>query len=261
MFHLQLSNTCQALLGGFFLLLSSFTFAEEAPMNSLANPDAIRILLSPQVETVLVSQMMGNIAELNASLGAEVTKGQTLITFNCSEANARLQIAQAEYDSAKENMAVKNNLRQLDAAGEYEVAIARAELRRAESTVALNQAKMEHCVVKAPFSGRIVKVHVKPFQGINSGQILLEIVSRGPLKIRLNVPSKLLSQVQLGSVFSIDVNETRQSYEAKITAINGRVDAVSHSVEMEGRLNKVVEDLLPGMSGVARFDQFLEESL
>lgn len=225
----------------------------------LSDPNAIRILLSPQLETVLVSQMMGHVAQLDASLGAEVTKGQTLVTFDCAEANARMRIAQAERDSAKENMSVKNNLLRLDAAGEFEVAIARAELRRADSTVELNRAQMAHCKVQAPFAGRVVKVHIKPFQGVNAGETLLELVSSGPLKIRLNVPSTLLRDVQVGSAFTVDINETGRSYAAKITAINARIDAVSHSVEMEGHLDEVSAELLPGMSGVARFAQAVTE--
>jgi len=269
----------QVLLGAFLLFTANFTWAEETPASELnqvvdeaswqpeihmpaaqlSDPNAIRILLSPQLETVLVSQMMGHISELDASLGAEVKKGQTLIAFDCAEANARMRIAQAERDSAKENMAVKNNLLRLDAAGAFEVAIARAELRRADSTVELNRAQMQHCKVQAPFAGRVVKVHVKPFQGVNSGETLLELVSSGPLKIRLNVPSTLLRDVQLGSPFTVDINETGRSYAAKITAINARIDAVSHSVEMEGHLDEVIAELLPGMSGVARFSQAVTE--
>lgn len=225
----------------------------------MGDPNAIRILLSPQLETVLVSQMMGHVDELNASLGAEVKKGQTLIAFNCSEANARMRIAQAERESANQNMSVKNNLRRLDAAGEYEVAIARAELRRADASVELHRAQMAHCKVLAPFDGRVVKVHVKPYQGVNSGEGLLELVSSGPLKIRLNVPSTLLRDMQLGTPFSVGVNETGRTYTATITAINGRIDAVSHSVEMEGRLDETAAELLPGMSGVAVFTHRTQE--
>lgn len=261
----------QALLGAFLLLTSSFVWADTAITQAsdpdttqlsavqLSDPNAIRVLLSSQLETVLVAQMAGHIDELNVSLGSEVTKGQPLVVFNCAESNARMRIAQAERDSAREGMAVKNNLRRLDAAGEFEVAIARAELRRADSTVALNQAQLAYCKVLAPFSGRVVKVHVKPHQGVNSGDTLLELVSSEPVKIRLNVPSMLLREVQVDSPFTVSVNETGRPYAAKITAINARIDAVSHSVEMEGRFDEDVAELLPGMSGVARFEPVTQE--
>ncbi|WXL25521.1 efflux RND transporter periplasmic adaptor subunit [Ectopseudomonas mendocina] len=233
--------------------VASHSWAQNDADAVLADPNAIRVLLSAQTETTLVAQMMGQIATLNASLGATVKKGQTLVGFDCAEAQARLKMAQAERDSAKETLSVKDNLRKLDAAGDLEVSLARTELRRSEAAVAMSTAQMAHCTVLAPFDGRVVKTHVKPYQGVNVGAPLVELVSSGALKIRLNVPSRLLSEINPGTPFSVEIDETGRSYSAKVTAINGRVDAVAQTIELEGRLDEVSAELLPGMSGVARF--------
>ena len=58
-----------------------------------ADPNAIRVLLAPELETTLVAQMVGRISTLNGSLGARVTKGRTIVSFDCSEASARLHMA------------------------------------------------------------------------------------------------------------------------------------------------------------------------
>ena len=51
-----------------------------APAGAVAvDPNAIRVLLSPELETTLVSQMVGRIVTLNASLGARVVKGRTVV--------------------------------------------------------------------------------------------------------------------------------------------------------------------------------------
>jgi membrane fusion protein (multidrug efflux system) len=240
------------------LLLAMFGGAPAAWAQSpssavLSNPDAIRVLLSAQTETTLVAQMMGQIETLNASLGGAVKKGQTLVAFDCAEAQARLHMAQAERDSAQETLSVKSNLRKLDAAGDLEVSLARTELRRSEAAVAMGNAQAAQCKVLAPFDGRVVKTHVKPFQGVNAGAPLLELVSSGALKIRLNVPSRLLAEIKPGTPFSVEIDEIGRSYSAQVTAINGRVDAVAQTIELEGRLDEVAAELLPGMSGVARF--------
>ena len=75
------------------------------------DPQAIRVLLSPELETVLASQMLGRIANVQAGLGEKVAKGKTLISFDCSEANARQRMAQAEYANAKETLDAKERLR------------------------------------------------------------------------------------------------------------------------------------------------------
>ena len=244
------------------LLAGGLAQAEEPPLSeaatastsmAMADPDAIRVLLSPELETTLVAQMTGRIAKLDASLGAEVRKGHTLLAFDCAEAAARLKMAQAEFDSARETLAVKNNLRKLDAAGDLEVSLAHADSRRTEAAVALNRAQVAQCTVQAPFSGRLVRLHVKPYQGVGVGAPLFELISDGPIKLRLNVPSRLLRTLQVGAPLEVEIDETGRRYPAKVSAINGRVDAVAQTVELEARLDAEAAELLPGMSGVARF--------
>lgn len=229
------------------------TSTDLLPELNTMDPEAIRILLSPALDTTLVAQMMARIESLNVSLGSAIEEGDTLVQFDCIEAQARLDMAQAEYDGARQNLAVKNNLRKLDAAGDAEVAIASAEARRTKAAVNLSEAQLSLCEVKAPFSGRVAKIYVKPFQGVNSGDPLLEIVSDGPLKIRLNVPSTMLKNLQTGTAFNVHIHETDKTYPATVTAINSRIDAVARTIELEGELNHSYIELLPGMSGIAQF--------
>lgn len=233
--------------------VSSHTTAGLDPAAAFSDPNAIRVLLSPDLDTTLVSQMAGQIASLNAGLGSEVKKDEVLVALDCSEAQARLRMAQAEYGAANETLKVKQNLRKLDAAGDLEVNQARAELNRAGAAVSLGRAQTAHCQVKAPFDGRVVKTLVKQHQGVNAGEPLLELVSSGPLKIRLNVPSSMLRHLRIGSPFEVTIAETGQNYSASVSAINARIDAVAQTIELEGKLDEAYAELLPGMSGVARF--------
>lgn len=220
---------------------------------SQPDPHAIRVLLSPELETVLASQMLGIISHLNVSLGARVNKGQTVLSFDCSEAAAKQRMAQAEYANAKESLDVKERLRKLDAAGDTEVQLARTLADKAKAAISLTQVQMSQCVVKAPFSGHVVKLHVKPAQGVNVGVPLIEMVSDGPLKLRLNVPSRWLHALKVGTSFEVAIDETRKTYPAKVSAINARVDAVAQTVELEARIDGKHAELLAGMSGIARF--------
>ena len=201
----------------------------------------------------MVAPMVGRISALNASLGARVAKGRTIASFDCSEAGARLQMAQAEYAGAKETLDVKNRLLKLEAAGESEVLLASAAADKANAAIRLSRAQVGQCSVVAPFTGRIVRVHVKTYQGVNVGSPLVEMVSEGPLKVRLNAPSRLLRTLREGTPFSVEIDETGKTYQAKVTAINARVDAVAQTVELEGRIEGKNPELLGGMTGLARF--------
>lgn len=224
-----------------------------AAASVVADPNAIRVQLSPELETTLVSQMVGRISRLDASLGSRVVKGRTVVMLDCSEAHARLQIAQAEHAGAAETLDVKRRLQHLEAAGDSEVKLAQSAVNRADGSIALSRAQIRQCNVVAPFSGHVVRIHVKPFQGVNVGTPLVELVSDGPLKVRLNVPSNLLPHLEVGTPFEVAIDETGKTYPAKVTAINARVDAVAQTVEMEGRIDDKPQELLAGMTGIAHF--------
>lgn len=224
----------------------------DAPAGGEPGP---RVLLIPQRETTLVAQILARVDRLGGELGSAFREGQPLVEFDCVEHQARLKMSDAEFNSAREQLDAKKRLQKLDAAGEVEVALAAAAVEKARAQTDLSKAQLRQCTVYAPFAGRIVKLHVRQYQGVNVGQPLMEIVSSGPLKVRLNAPSKWLSWVKPGTAFEVRIDETGRSYPAVVSAINGRVDAVSQSVEIEGRVNGAYADLLAGMSGIARFAQ------
>lgn len=228
--------------------------AKAAPARTPStDPDAIRIVLAPELETTLVAQMPGRIESIAATLGSRVSKGRAIVQMDCAEADARRRMADADLAAAVEALDTKRKLKEMDAAGDMELKLARATADKARGAVALARSQAGYCTVNAPFNGRVAKLYVKPHQGVSAGAPLLDVVSDGPLKLRVNVPSTYLRQIKEGSVFEVAVLETGRTYPARVTAINSRVDAVSQTVEIEGRLQGTPAELLAGMSGVARF--------
>ncbi len=236
----------------------SAPLAQAAPAKAAAsNPDAaaqsVRVLLAPETETVLLSQIVGRIVNLNGSLGSRVRKGQLIIGMDCSESAAKLKMSQAELASARETYDSKVRLKGLDAAGDIEVSLAAAAVSRAGGQIEMTRAQIQNCSVVAPFSGRIARLHVKPHQGVNIGQPLLDLVGEGEPRLRLNVPSRWLRTMKVGTPFMVEIDETGKTYQAAVTAINARVDAIAQTIEIEARVTGRFAELLPGMSGTARF--------
>lgn len=238
------------------LLAAAATAAAAAAVPASAatdDPGAIRVLLVARMETTLSSQMSGTIGELQAELGQKVAKNALLAQFNCTETQARAKVAGAELNMARQNLDAKQNLKKLNAAGDLEVLMATTEVEKTEGALTLARTQAGYCQVRAPFGGRIAKVLAKPHQTVSAGTPMFDLVSDGPLKVRLNVPSTLLSRLKPGTPVAISIHETGKSYPAQVSAINARVDAVAQSVELEARLNAEHPELMPGMSGIARF--------
>ncbi|MCY1404095.1 multidrug resistance protein MdtN [compost metagenome] len=228
--------------------------AEEAPPAPAADEaSTIRVLLAPELETTLSSQMAGTLTELRGSFGQSVAKAAPLARFNCSEADARSKVTSAELAMARQNLEAKKNLRKLDAVGDLEVSMANTEVQKADGARAMAAAQSGYCQVLAPFAGRVAKVYVKPYQTVSAGTPLFDLVSDGALKVRLNVPSTLLKTLKKGMPLEVTILETGKQYPAHVSVVNSRVDAVAQTVELEAQLDAKYPELIAGMSGTARF--------
>ena len=219
---------------------------KEEPRN-----ESIRVLLVPEQETTLSSPVAARIKVLHVSLGSAFSAGQTLIGFDCEEQVARLNMAKAELAAAVETHEAKVRMQGLNQASDVEVALAASAVEKARAQTMLYQVQVKQCSVTAPWGGRVSKVHIRTHMSVTPGQPLVDLVKYGPLKLRLNVPSRALAQMKMGQLFNVTIEETGKTYQARVVVINSRVDSVSQTIELEANMTKVYPELLAGMSGTA----------
>lgn len=214
--------------------------------------DPVRVLLVADRETTLSSTIAAKITMLNASIGMAFKAGQTLVGFDCRDVLARLNMARAELAGAMETHEAKIRMQGLGQAGDVEVALAASAADKARAQVELQQAQVAQCTVTAPWPGRVAKVYVSSYMSVTPGQPLLDLVKSGPLRMKLNWPSRKLGQISIGTLLDVSIDETGKAYKARVVHINSRVDAVSQTVEVEAVMVRDHPELLPGMSGTMK---------
>ncbi len=212
----------------------------------------ISVLVQAGEETTLSSQMAGKIRKINVGLGDGVEKGAVLIEFDCSEQEAQLQAANAEYRGARDTHLSRMRLQALGAAGELEVSLAASAADKARSQIFLRESQLAYCRVDAPFSGRVAKMRVKVAESVPPGQALIELVNPASLKAQMFVPSTWSRWIKQGTVFQVRMGDGRY-YRARVSKINPRVEGVSQQLEVESRFDGNAASLLPGMVGTATF--------
>lgn len=215
--------------------------------------ESVRVLVLPAGETVLASPVPGRIAKLHVGLGMPFKQGEVLVSMDCDEPQARLAMAKADQSAATDQYEAKLRMQGLEQASDVEVALAASSVAKTKAQVELYKYQISQCSIRAPWDGRTAKLHVRSFMTVNAGQPLLDLVRSGLLLMKLNVPSAWISKVKMGHKFDVTIDETGQTYAAQVHRINGRVDPVSQTIELEATMTKAYPDLLPGMSGVAKF--------
>jgi RND family efflux transporter MFP subunit len=206
-------------------------------------------------EGTLSSQMAGRIRTIKVGLGDGFKKGAALIEFDCSEQRAQLQAADAEWRGARETHLARMRLQALGAAGELEVTLAAAAADRARGQVDYRRAQMAYCRVAAPYGGNVARLRVKVAESVPAGQPLIDVVNTSVLKAQMFVPAAWVAWLKPGARLTIHVKEIGQSFPARVSRLNSRVDGVSQQLEVEARVDKGQGDLLPGMVGTAVFEQ------
>lgn len=214
---------------------------------------SVRVLVLPAGETVLASPVPGRISKLHVGLGMAFRQGDVLVSMDCDEPQARLAMAKADQSAATDQYEAKLRMQGLEQASDVEVALAASSVAKTKAQVELYKYQISQCSIRAPWDGRTAKLHVRSFMTVNAGQPLLDLVRSGLLLMKLNVPSAWIPSLKMGQKFDVTIDETGQTYAAQVHRINGRVDPVSQTIELEATMTKAYPDLLPGMSGVAKF--------
>ncbi|MEJ0072242.1 MAG: efflux RND transporter periplasmic adaptor subunit [Pseudomonadota bacterium] len=218
-------------------------------------PDAtihdIRVQIVAKTSAVIGAPMAGRLTQFPLRDGDRFTQGQPLAQFVCVEQEAMLTRARALAEGKRHIFETQQKLHKLGTSSELDFQVAEAELHEAEAGVAVTRAVIQNCAVAAPFAGRVANIMARNHQFVAIGAPLLEILSDRELEIELILPSRWLGWLGVGTKFDLTVDELSRSFHAELTRISGKVDAVSRSIKVYGRILDPSDALLPGMSGRA----------
>lgn len=213
----------------------------------------LRALVTPSREAVISGEIEGRIISVEPGDGEAFKKDEILVKFDCTLPSSALAEARAELKAAQATMATKAKLDRLGSISGLEVELARAGVEKAEASVQAAQWRVRQCTIRAPYDGRVVKRLANAHEVATAGQKLIEIVSSQEPEVRVLVPSNWSAQIKSGDAFSVTLEETGRTYDARVIAMGARIDPASQSVEVRGVILKPDAAIVIGMSGTARF--------
>lgn len=221
--------------------------------NATTWPD-IRVQVVSRTSTTISAPMAGQLDAFPLRDGDSFEKGTVLARFVCAEQEGALAHARAVLEEKREVLATNHKLRELGTGSGLDYHVAVAQVAEATADVQTATALVDDCTVKAPFAGRVGSVAAHDYQYLGVGAPLLDILEDHALQLELIVPSRWLVWLKPGANFSVTIDETGRTYQAELTRLSARVDAVSQSIKAYGKLINAPPDLLPGMSGRATFN-------
>ena len=240
----------------FVLLITSETEAD--PNVGGLGSWQVRALLVSSRSAEISGEIDGKILTMPTRLGMRFRRGKRLVQFDCALYKARFAEARADFAGAKSRLEAKQGLSVLKAAGKLELEIASAEFHSAEAKVQSAKAYVSRCQIPAPFNGVVVALHAKPHETVAPGEPLIEILDDSILQLDLVVSSSWLRWLKAGTKLSMHVDEISADLSATVVAINGRIDAVSQTINLIAEIEGEHSGLIAGMSGTATFSPPVE---
>ncbi len=210
-------------------------------------------LIEPTRKAVLSAQIASRIIEITVDEGDTFKAKQTLVRFDCALPRAKMRRAEAVLNVAKKHHRANQRMAELSGISELEVILSEAKVKKARAELGIIAVEVDRCRIRAPFSGRVVKRHVDPFDSVDTEDPLLAIREDGPLRTRLVVPAAWIGWLKVGQPFEVRVAETGKTYPARVEALAANVDPGSQTLSVRGAILGRFPELLPGLGGSARF--------
>lgn len=212
-----------------------------------------RGVVLPNATNTLAVDLVARVTQIPFRDGQRFRQGDTLVAFNCSRYLAQHKAAKANHKAEEALFRQAKTLKNFNAGGATAVSVSAAKAERAAAEAEAIAITVKQCEIKAPYSGRIVERLVEPFDLPSANEPLLKIVDDSRLEIELLVPSQWLQWIEAGSEFEFVIEEAGATFPCKVTQIAAIVDPVSQTIKISGEFVEEPKDVLPGMSGLARF--------
>ena len=193
-------------------------------------------------------EIAGTVKALQFESGQKVTAGQLLLQLDSDVEKALLGTAEAELGLAKIEHGRGSQLVGSQAISKGDFDRLAAQLKKAYASVAQLNAALAKKSILAPFSGTIGIRQVDVGDYLASGTMIATLQNLSSLYVDFYVPEQAVPKLAVGQIAQVTVAAyPAQIFEAKISAINPKVDDATRNILVRATLPNPGGELLPGM--------------
>lgn len=197
----------------------------------------------------LRNELSGTVSEVRLKPGQIVEEGSLLLKIDISVEEAELKAQKAQAELAETTLKRMQEASKNRAASEIEVDRAAAELDVSRAQIARIQAIIARKTIRAPFRARVGLIDVHPGQYLYQGTELttLQGVDKA-VHVDFSVPQQVAEELHAGQTIDIVREGDFPATNAKIIALDARVDSQTRNEIVRARIDNACNDLAPGSS-------------
>ena len=154
---------------------------------------------------------------------------QLLPQAELDTAEAAYQVAESQYQDAREEVLNRQGV-----------------LAQRRSELELARQQLADSVLVAPFSGAIRERHATPGQFVGAGEPVVTLVRTHPLRLRLAVPERMASRVQVGQAVRVRAEGDSRLYTGRVVRTSPSIDETDRTLRIEAEVPNEDGGLRPG---------------
>jgi membrane fusion protein (multidrug efflux system) len=194
----------------------------------------------------LQAETDGKVVAIRFREGSRVRKGELLVKLNDEDlaaARARAQYRK-ELAGLREKRFAQLLKQGVARQEEYDTALNEVNVQSAE--IALTEAQIRKTEIRAPFDGVVGLRYVSEGSYVNAATRIATLQSLDRIKLDFSVPEKYAARLQSGTRVAFTVSGSERRYQARIYAIDPRIDAATRTVVIRAAADNPEGRLLPG---------------
>lgn len=202
--------------------------------------------LLPDEEVELAFETSGKVVGIFFNEGTRVKKGELLAKINDRPLKAQLLKLQAQRKLTEEKEFRQRQLLDRDAISRESYDQVATELQSIEADIMLNEARIAETELRAPFDGTVGLRMISEGAIATTQTKIVRLVKTRPLKIEFSIPERYAGEVAPGFPITFNVDGFQNSFDAKVYAIDPKVDINTRTISVRALYSNANEELKPG---------------
>ncbi|SHF51233.1 membrane fusion protein, multidrug efflux system [Mariniphaga anaerophila] len=202
--------------------------------------------LLPDEEVDLAFETSGKVVGIYFDEGRGVKKGELLAKINDKPLQAQLLKLQAQKKLVEEREFRQRQLLDRDAISRESYDQVATELQSIEADIMLIQARIAETEMRAPFDGVVGLRMISEGAYATTQTKIVRLVKTRPLKIEFSIPERYAGEVAPGFPISFVVDGFAEPFNAKVYAIDPKVDINTRTIVVRALYPNSGEELKPG---------------
>lgn len=207
----------------------------------------------------LAFEVSGRIVEMPAKEGIDVDEGDILARLDPADFQSALDAAEARFRQSRETFERFSEVFERGAISRQELDMRQRQFEVEQANLATARKAVSDTVLRAPFSGRVGRIHIENFNNVQAKQAILLLQDVTHLEIEVNLPEQDWLRARPGLTLAQRTERARpevslstlpgRSFPATITEVATSADPVTRTFAVRARFDPPDDvRILPGMS-------------